>query len=338
MEGLPFRTLLFRQQPRRHVSQGIQSGQAGHDPAMARSRFLAMTSPRLQIMRRNRAVTQVNVSICFYLPKPTADVAQAISLSLQRFVDAIGIHALNYYFGEDGEPRELDDAAWATIRTKLHHPVAPSVILFTDAPYPEKIEFEYRGKDIHAAIHRRDPGPVCAVRFIVPLSWMNTHGPDGVRKLALALAAPLPFSSGHAGLAVTGFLGVGSVTSEVVPQLVQHPGVDLMELDLVSCEIGTRLRVPHWMTFIGEPSLSAMGGVDFLRSQLHAPGTTVEALDASRAVVTLGPEPLAGGPDQPLPAYRELARVLEPWAFHATWNPADFPKEDFLPWDRRFLD
>ncbi|GMU10374.1 hypothetical protein ASNO1_66280 [Corallococcus caeni] len=167
---------------------------------------------------------------------------------------------------------------------------------------------------------------------------MNTHGPDSVRKLALALAAPLPFSSGHAGLAVTGFLGVGSVTSEVVPQLIQYPGVDLMELDLVSWEIGTRLRVPHWLTFIGDPALSAMGGVDFLRSQLHTPGTTVESLDASRAVVTLGPAPLAGGPDQPLPAYRELARVLEPWAFHATRRPADFPDEDFFPWDRRFLD
>nr|WP_253894937.1 type VI immunity family protein [Corallococcus exercitus] len=240
--------------------------------------------------------------------------------------------------GEDGEPRELDDAAWATIRTKIHHPVAPSVLLTTDAPYPEKIEFEYRGKDIHAAIFRHDPGPVTAVRFIVPLSWMRAYGAQRVRELAQALAAPLPFSSGHAGLAVTGFLGVGTVTSDVVPQLVQYPGVDLMELDLVSWEIGTRLRVPHWLTFIGDPALGAMGGVDFLRSQLHTPGTTVEALDASRAVVTLGPAPLAGGPDQPLPAYRELARVLEPWAFHATRRPADFPDEDFFPWDRRFLD
>ncbi|WP_338281502.1 type VI immunity family protein [Corallococcus caeni] len=289
-------------------------------------------------MRRSRAVTQEDISICFYLPSPTAEIAQGISLSLQSLVDAVGPHALNYYFGEDGEPWELDDAAWATIRTKLQHPVSPSVVLFTDAPYPEKFEFEYQGKDLHAPIFRHDPGVVSAVRFVLPLSWMNTHGPDSVRKLALALAAPLPFSSGHAGLAVTGFLGVGSVTSEVVPQLIQYPGVDLMELDLVSWEIGTRLRVPHWLTFIGDPALSAMGGVDFLRSQLHTPGTTVESLDASRAVVTLGPAPLAGGPDQPLPAYRELARVLEPWAFHATRRPADFPDEDFFPWDRRFLD
>ncbi|MBN8228140.1 DUF3396 domain-containing protein [Corallococcus macrosporus] len=289
-------------------------------------------------MRKNRAVTQQDVSICFYFSKPTAEVSQAISLSLQSFIDAIGIHTLNYYFGADGEPWELDETGWAFIRTKLHHPVTPSVVLFTDAPYPEKFEFEYLGKDIHAPIFRRDPGPVTAVRFIVPLSWMNTHGPDGVRKLALALAAPLPFSSGHVGLSVTGFLGVGTVTSEVVPQLVQYPGIDLIELDLVAWEIGTRLRVPHWMTFIGEPSLRAMGGVDFLRSQLHTPGTSVEALDASRAVVTLGPEPLAGGPDQPLPAYRELARVLEPWAFHATRRPADFPDDVFFAWDRRFLD
>ncbi|WP_375745476.1 DUF3396 domain-containing protein [Corallococcus interemptor] len=292
----------------------------------------------MQIIRRGRAVTQEDVSICFYLPKPTAEVAPAISQCLQSFVNVIGRHALNHYLGDDGEPRELDDAAWATIRTKLHHPVAPSVVLTTDAPYPEKVEFEYQGKDIHAALFRHDPGPVTAVRFIVPLSWMRAHGIRRVRELAMALAAPLPFSAGHAGLSVTGFLGVGTVVSDVVPLLFQAPGVDLVDLNLTSCEIGTRLRVPHWMTFVGEPSLSAMGGVEFLRSQLHTPGTTVEALDASRAVVTLGPEPLAGGPDQPLPAYRELARVLEPWAFHPTWSPANFPDDDFHRWDRRFLD
>ncbi|MBZ4372518.1 type VI immunity family protein [Corallococcus sp. AS-1-6] len=289
-------------------------------------------------MRRNRAVTQEDVSICFYLPRPTAEVSQSIALSLQYFVDAIGIRALNYYIGDDDEPRELDDAGWAFIHTKLHHPVAPSVLLTNDAPYPEKFEFEYLGKDIHAAIFRHDPGPVTAVRFIVPLSWVNAHGALRVRELALALAAPLPFSSGHAGLSVSGYLNSGTVMSDLVPLLAPFPGVDVQSFDRTSFEIGTRLRVPHWMTFIGEPSLSAMGGVDFLRSQLHAPGTTVEALDASRAVVILGPEPLAGGPDQPLLAYRELARVLEPWAFHASVRPANFSDDDFMGWDRRFLD
>ncbi|WP_158621377.1 type VI immunity family protein [Corallococcus aberystwythensis] len=278
------------------------------------------------------------MSLCFYLPRPTLEVTQAVSESLQTYLNAIAPQTLTHYPDDEGEWQELDAAGWMVVREKMRRQLRSSVLLTNDTPYPNGYEFSYDGKDIHAPIFRRDPGPVTAVRFIVPLSWMRTHGALRVRELALALAAPLPFSSGHAGLAVTGFLGVGSVTSDVVPQLVQYPGVDLMELDLVSWEIGTRLRVPHWLAFIGDPSLSAMGGVDFLRSQLHAPGTTVEALDASRAVVTLGPEPLAGGPDQPLPAYRELARILEPWAFHATRRPADFPDEDFFKWDRRFLD
>ncbi|WP_375759923.1 type VI immunity family protein [Corallococcus exercitus] len=297
-----------------------------------------MSHSPLQMTRRGRIVTQVGLSLCFYLPKPTLDVNQAVSESLQTYLHAISPQPFTHYSDDEGEWQELDAAGWAVIHENLQQPLRSIVLLTNDTAYPNGYEFHYDGKDIHAPIFRRDPGPVSAVRFVLPLSWMSTHGPDSVRKLALALAAPLPFSSGHAGLAVTGFLGVGSVTSELVPQLVQYPGVDLMELDLVSSAIGTRLRVPHWMTFIGEPSLGAMGGVDFLRSQLHTPGTTVEALDASRAVVTLGPEPLAGGPDQPLLAYRELARVLEPWAFHATQRPADFPDDDFFPWDRRFLD
>ncbi|NOK17066.1 type VI immunity family protein [Corallococcus carmarthensis] len=297
-----------------------------------------MIHPSLQIVRGKKIVTQVGLSLCFYIPKPTLDVTQAVSESLQTYLHAILPQTLTHYPDDEGEWQELDAAGWIVVRENLQRPLRSNVLLTNDASYPNGYEFGYDGKDIHAAIFRRDPGPVTAVRFIVPLSWLRAHGAHRVRELALALAAPLPFSSGHAGLAVTGFLGVGSVTSEVVPQLVQYPGVDLMEVDLVSWEIGTRLRVPHWLTFIGDPSLSAMGGVDFLRSQLHTPGTTVEAIDASRAVVTLGPEPLAGGPEQPLPAYRELARVLEPWAFHATRRPADFPDDVFFRWDRRFLD
>ncbi|WP_158620192.1 type VI immunity family protein [Corallococcus sicarius] len=278
------------------------------------------------------------MSICFYLPKPTAEVAHAVSLSLQKYLDAVGVQTLNYFFNEDGDWEKMDESSWEIVRRKIHHPSVSSVALTSDAPYPDRYEFEYVGRDIHGPVFRHDPGAVTAVRFILPLAWMRTHGPQRVRELALALAAPLPFSSGHAGLSVTGFLEVVRIMDEVVPQLLPHPGVDVINLNQTAMEIGPRLRVPHWLTFIGDPALREMGGPDFLRAQLHTPGTTVESLDASRAVVTLGPVPEGGGPDQPLPAYRELARVLEPWAYHPKSCPGFSPQEAFHKWERRFLD
>ncbi|RKH28831.1 DUF3396 domain-containing protein [Corallococcus praedator] len=297
-----------------------------------------METPRMQVTRKGRAFTQESICICFYFSKSTADVSSDILGSLRVFLETVGMQALTRYANEDGEWCDLDDASREIIRAKLLRPIRTHVALTDGRPHPDKYEFNYDGKDLHNPMFRRNPGAVTAVQFILPTSWLKAHGPQRVRDLALALASRLPFNSGHVGLSATGFLDGATIMKDLVPQLLQHPGVDVMDLLLTAYDIGTRLRVPHWMTFIGDPSLSEMGGTDFLRAQLHTPGTTVESLDASRAVVTLGPAPEPGGPDQPLPAYRELACVLEPWAFHATRGPPAFPAATFQQWDRRFLD
>ncbi|MCY1030717.1 DUF3396 domain-containing protein [Corallococcus sp. BB11-1] len=292
----------------------------------------------MQVTRKGRAYTQESISICFYFSSSTVEVSGAVTLALQKFLETTGEQTFTYYGHEDGDWRDLNDAGWELIRAKFLRSIRTHVALTDDRPHPDKYEFNYDGKDLQNQTFRHHPGAVSAVQFILPTAWLKAHGPQRVRNLALALASLLPFNSGHVGLSATGFLDGATIMNDLVPQLLQHPGVDVMDLLLTAYDIGTRLRVPHWMTFIGDPALSEMGGPDFLRSQLHTPGTTVESLDASRAVVTLGPAPEPGGPDQPLPAYRELARVLEPWAFHAPHGPPGFPAATFQQWDRRFLD
>jgi hypothetical protein len=64
-------------------------------------------------------------------------------------------------------------------------------------------------------------------------------------------------------------------------------------------------------------------------------------LEGERAVITLGPWPEAGDTEQgqTLSAYRELARVLEPWLYQEPYPlHYDFTPEDMLRWERRFLD
>jgi hypothetical protein len=87
--------------------------------------------------------------------------------------------------------------------------------------------------------------------------------------------------------------------------------------------------------------MSELGSTAGLSSRLQSPDTSVQELEGDRAVITLGPWPEAGDTDsgQELPAYRELARVLEPWLYHEPpLRGSDFTPEDLLRWERRFLD
>jgi len=116
--------------------------------------------------------------------------------------------------------------------------------------------------------------------------------------------------------------------------------MDIPDLSVLSWAIGTRLRAPAWLTFLGQPVLGELGGAAGLRSRLRHPGTSVEEFDPERVVVTLGEWPDAGDTEQgrDLPAYREFARVLEPWLYHDPYRGRVFTPEDMLRWERRFLD
>jgi hypothetical protein len=77
-----------------------------------------------------------------------------------------------------------------------------------------------------------------------------------------------------------------------------------------------------------------------LRSRLRSPETTVQELEGTRAVITLGTWPETGNqePERTLAPYRELARLLEPWLFFDRSSWRGFTLEDMRHWERRFLD
>ncbi|HEX8697211.1 MAG TPA: type VI immunity family protein, partial [Myxococcaceae bacterium] len=77
-----------------------------------------------------------------------------------------------------------------------------------------------------------------------------------------------------------------------------------------------------------------------LRERLKSPETTVQELPGDKAVITLGAWPEAGDLEkgEVLPAYRELARVLEPWLYHRETPMLQQSEEETRRWERRFLD
>ncbi|MFP2905570.1 DUF3396 domain-containing protein [Pyxidicoccus sp. 3LFB2] len=282
------------------------------------------------------------LSLCFYMRQPHEEAGPSVMSAVQAYVRAVGPQALGRYADDEGEWQDLDDAGWAHIRDEFSTRPSPIVRLHDaeDAQYRYGVEYFGKSQDL---LSRADGmNAVCAVRFCLPTEYLEEHGPGRVRALTLELAGRLPFSSGHAGLAYNGELDIAGMPQQVREHCFRYPGLDVLPLERVAWEIGTNVRGPSWLTFLGQPALDGLGGVASLRSQFQVPGTTVEPLDGGRAVITLGDWPEAGDIEQgkTLPAYRELARVLEPWLYreHPSRLGLGFTPEDSVRWERRFLD
>jgi hypothetical protein len=177
------------------------------------------------------------------------------------------------------------------------------------------------------------------VGFWLPTEFLEEHGPGHVRELAMELAASLPYDSGHAGLFFNALLGYRETEEALSRICLRYPGMDMGDVESMTMRLNGRVKGPAWMTFLGQPVLGELGGVERLRARLSSPGTTVQPLERDRAVITLGPWPEAGDTEagHNLPEYRELARVLEPWLYHSRGGYY-FPEDIWQRWERRFLD
>lgn len=294
--------------------------------------------PRIRIHAENGALLiRDSLSLTFYMRCTHAEVAAAVMRSLDVYLRAVGPDALGLYADQEGDWQNLDDAGWALIRNKLKNPSLASVHLADASGRGNRYHFAYRGKPPPGCFFGDSPETASAVSFWLPTEFLEEHGPGLVRELALELASPLPFSSGHAGLSFRCDTGLLGVEREVHQHCFRYPGMDIPDLDMSVSNIGAKVREISWLTFLGQPVLGEAGGAAGLRSRLHSPGTTVQEMEGERAVITLGRWPEAGDMEQgnTLPAYRELARLLEPWLYR---NPYRHKSEETRRWERRFLD
>jgi len=296
--------------------------------------------PRIRDRTRYGHSIHEGLSLCFYMRPPHEEVAPSVLRSLEAYLRAVGTQALGLYADEEGDWRELDDAGWAFTRRELLERRWPIIQLVDASDTEERYGFEYYGRAVHHPTFGPQPDSVRAVRFWLPTEYLEAHGPGRVRELALELGALLPLSSGHVGLAFHAPFDVVGVRAQVEKWCFRYPGLDIVELDALSLRLGTKVRGPSWLTFLGQPVLGELGGASGLRARLHSEGTTVQEMEGERAVITLGPWPEAGDTEQgqTLPAYRELARVLEPWLYFRKAPPGIVaPPTWHDRWERRFL-
>ncbi|WP_434391377.1 type VI immunity family protein [Melittangium boletus] len=305
---------------------------------------------------RRRLLAREVFRLAFYLPHDHADIALGVSQAIDRYVRAVGegpktLHHVSLSHDEGGP---LTVERWAWVRRLLLETrrwTFPDDYEGWERAAIEKRRFE-RGLlftggvgiqngyalEYKARIPWRPEAPFTSLlTATLPLDYLEAHGPGPVRQLALDMAAPLRFASGHAGLAlrIQGPLAPRDAAFRF--EALRHPGIDLREAWGQEEWMGERIDGVHWLNFIGPPVLSRLGGMKALSARLHLAQGSVEALDAERIVISLGPQPDAG---TSLPSYRELAGILEPWLEPppARPPPLHFTADEARHWWRRFLD
>jgi hypothetical protein len=297
--------------------------------------------PRIRVLAQNgELLIREGLELCFYINRPHQEIAQAVMCSLETYLQFVGPQALKWYVDMNGDMQELDSKNWDRIRTELLTETGAYQCLRDGPGGIGQFQFEYRGKSQKAPRGSGWDKPVCVASFWLSTEFLESHGPTQVRELALAIAKPLPFNSGHAGLSFNAFLDLIGVSREIRRWCFRYSGLDITHLGCLSNELGTRVKGAHWLTFLGQPVLDELGGAAGLRSLLKSPGTAIQSLDAERALITLGQYPEAGDTEQgnTLPHYRELARVLEPWLYQSQIFSPEFTEAETRRWERRFLD
>jgi len=294
--------------------------------------------PRIRLRKANGVpIARDALSINFYMRHPHHEVAPALLRSIERYRRAMGSDVLSEYSEEGGGWEELNDAAWERLRREILEFPSSILDLKETTSGEQRYRLDYFGCLIGPPSD--EPQAVCAVSFWLPTEYLEEHGPGQVRELALDLAASLPFCFGHAGLAFNTGHDLLYAKPELRKLCFLHPGMDAPRLGRLALQIGTKVRSASWLTFLGQPVLGELGGATGLRARLHSPDVTVQELEGERVVVTLGLWPEAGEEGRMPPAYRELARLLEPWLFHEKYLlDSTLTPEELRRWERRLLD
>jgi hypothetical protein len=295
--------------------------------------------PRIRVHASHGAlIIRDGLWICFYMRRPNHEIAREVMRSFERYLHAVGPQALAWYNDHQGDWGYLDTTSWQTFRRDLLESHWSHHELTHDPSGAPAFHFTHSCKSL-GKLFEPNPPLVSAVGFCLPTEFLEEHGPGHVRELAMELAAALPYDSGHAGLFFNALLGYRETEEALSRLCLRYPGMDIGDMESIARGLNGRVKGPAWLTFLGQPVLGELGGVEGLRARLSSPGTTVQQMEGDRAVITLGPWPEAGDTEagHNLPEYRELARVLEPWLYHSRGGYY-FPEDIWQRWERRFLD
>jgi hypothetical protein len=284
-------------------------------------------------------VARDGVILCFFMRHSHKEVAPAVWRALQTYLRAIPSQSLNWYASDDGDMLPLDDKGWEVIRKQMiERPWGAEwlVDLSEDPGEAGGYHFNYDGRKLDDPAFSRDEGATSGVSFSFPTEYLLEHGPAHLRALAFELARELPFSFGYASLAFVSHQGAWLAGRELPDCIDRYPGLDLYFLGDTSRIIGTCARGAYWLTFLGQPLLGQLGGIESLRHKLSFPEVSFHPLDGERLLLSLGewPDAIDTTKEHHLPQYLALAHLLEPFLYEERTNRFCLDKDNMRRWIR----
>lgn len=150
------------------------------------------------------------VEISFYIRRSRTEIGAALFRALETFRRVVGPERLSHYYDtSEGAPdyaRELNTQAWQAVREDLLDQRPPSGYAFAMREERFNLEGFYALCQCFQleAPNVRIPTPYRAssLHFRLPAEYLEEHGPERVRELALTLAEGLPFNSGFVNLSL----------------------------------------------------------------------------------------------------------------------------------------
>ncbi|ATB26957.1 type VI immunity family protein [Melittangium boletus] len=288
------------------------------------------------LLPQRQVIAREVFRVAFYMPHDHPTLASGVSHALDIYMHAVGqgpktINSVHYNHHEGSQlttetwrlargllentehwsfPEDYDNSEQAQIEKRGFE---RGLLLTGGSSDRNGYEFEYR-----ARIPWR-PAPdemiVSLLTATLPFEYLEEHGPARVRQLALDMASKLLFASGHAGLAIHVYRNLRLTDNDYRAEVLRYPGIDLRAAWHHEKWMGLQVDGVHWLNFLGPPLLTQLGGANTLRSRLHSAETTLREITEERIMVSLGEKPETGDllKGDTLPAYREFARVMEPW-------------------------
>ncbi len=237
-----------------------------------------------------RLVQREVIRLVLHLPFDHRDLAAHVSRALDVYLSALSAGPATFSeYSLGDEEYALGASGWERVRAALCPPGGARFLEDMEDPqalhryvknqYERTVELSSSDTGISGygffywarlpwRTRTRVADEVSLVSFSWPTEYLEERGPERMRELAMELASLLPFSSGHAGLAFYSPNPFTASLKGIHETAFRHPGIDVAH---GSTTLGPRVDGVHWLNFLGQPVLEALGGATGLHARLHSP-------------------------------------------------------------------